>query len=99
MTDTNARESQRVKRILTYLNGLAQVKAIKMHGSPFMAGHPDIFCSYHGRAVLLEVKRPGNAPTEIQAAKMSQWHASGAVVEVVHDLEEVQAMIARVGLR
>lgn len=102
------RESAIVGRILKYLNSKPRVKAIKLHGDAYsVAGTPDILCvigdckDYEGEfgvPVLLEVKRPGNKPTPIQEKEMAAWRAVGAIVGVVHSLDEVKELLRAHGI-
>lgn len=47
--------------------------SMKMHGGPYqLSGMPDVLCIKSGRAVFLEVKRPGQKPTPIQLARMEE---------------------------
>lgn len=65
----------------------------KTHGNQFQTGQPDILGSHKGRAVAIEVKRPGRKPTEVQTYVLSRWLAAGAVVGCAHDLEEALGII------
>lgn len=59
----------------------------------YSAGEPDIDCCYRGRAVKLEVKRPGGKPTKLQEATLGKWKAAGAIVGVVHSVEDVKELL------
>ena len=52
----------------------------KLHGSPFaVAGDPDLFGSYRGQAIAVEVKRPGENPTPLQQQRLHEWATAGAL--------------------
>lgn len=63
---------------------------MKIHGGPYqLAGVPDLLCVRDGRALFLEVKRPGEKPTAIQRARMDEIKTvGGAVCAVVTSVEE-----------
>ena len=60
------------------------------------AGTPDLMCFKYSKdqantdLVFIEVKVPGNKPTEVQVRKMKELEAHGARTMVVHSLEELQ---------
>jgi hypothetical protein len=61
----------------------------KLHGGPQqMAGLPDLICCIHGLFIGIEVKQPGNNPTERQKFVHSLIRRSGGVVIVAHSVEE-----------
>lgn len=67
----------------------------KLHGGPFsVAGDPDLLAIRHGRAFALEVKRPGEKPAPIQLRRLEELEAAGAVVGVVHSVEEAVALVS-----
>lgn len=57
------------------------------------AGTPDILSIVAGRAVFIEVKRPGKQPTAIQEAMHQRLRQSGAVVLVATCIEDVEAAL------
>lgn len=57
-----------------------------VRGAP--AGTPDVLCIVGGRAVFLEVKRPGNKPTALQLEMHARLRAAGATVVVVTSVDE-----------
>ena len=88
------KESTLKKKVLEYLNSVPGCKAIKMHGNRYVeAGTPDICCCYQGRAMWIELKRPGEQPTPIQLKRLREWQEAGAVVGWVTDLEGVKRML------
>jgi hypothetical protein len=71
--------------------------AVKRHQSGAnRKGDPDITgCVPGGRRLELEVKQPGNKPTVIQEYRLSEWQKFGALVGVVHDVEETELLLRR----
>lgn len=62
----------------------------KRHGDIYARrGQPDLLVVIEGRAFFLEVKRPGQAPTPLQAHRLEQCRNAGAVAEVVRSLDDV----------
>lgn len=86
-----------VNRILAYLRQRG-VWCEKMHGGPMQAaGIPDILGVIPGgRALALEVKRPGGEPTVLQARTLARLRETGALVAVVTSVAEVEALLAPV---
>ena len=83
-----------VRAILAYLNGLPGCLARKRWGGGMgVAGDPDIDACIRGRSVQLEVKRPGDRPTALQAKRLEEWRKAGAVVAVGHGVAEVRAVL------
>jgi len=63
---------------------------MKLHGSPMQRrGMPDLLVVFQGKAVFLEVKRPGAQPTPLQAHRLEELRAAGAVAEVVYGWDDV----------
>ncbi len=68
--------------------------SIKTWGGPYQRpGLPDILVVANGRAVFLELKRPGNRPTELQEATMAELELAGALVRVVYTDEPPTAVV------
>lgn len=78
MKKTNG-EGDVVKSILEWLNSLPMCKARKVHGNIFSAGEPDIDCVINGFSVKIEVKDPGEKPTQPQLKKINEWKAAGCL--------------------
>ena len=58
--------------------------AMKTHGSAYsVAGLPDVLAIKDGRAVWMEVKRPGEEPTRIQTHRHRELAGHGCPVTVV----------------
>lgn len=63
--------------------------ARKVHGGTFTgAGIPDVDAVVRGLSVRIEVKRPGEKPTEIQKAVMAELERAGAYVTVATSVDE-----------
>lgn len=84
-----------VNAILRKLNELPETYARKMHGSAYARGWPDIVGSHRGRALMLEVKRPGKALSKLQAAELKRWAAAGAITGRVTSWEETKEIICQ----
>lgn len=88
---TTQPESAIVKAILDALNALPQTYARKTHGNGYSSGWPDIIGSHRGRMLALEVKQPGKDATPRQAHELAKWSLAGALVGVVHDVDEAMS--------
>lgn len=68
---------------------------MKVAGGAFQRpGIPDLLCVKHGRAVFLEVKRPGCKPTPLQDYVMGEIRGVGsAVAEVVTSRIEAEKIL------
>lgn len=88
-------EKSIVASILRYLNSLPGCYACKVHGGAYMAGWPDIIGCCRGRALALEVKRPGQKATPLQVAVLEKWRRAGAVAAVVTSRKEVEELLLR----
>jgi hypothetical protein len=87
------REKAIVGRIMRYLNTTPQCVARKRWGTAFgVAGDPDISGCIRGRHFELEVKRPGEHPTPLQAKRLEQWQSAGAITAAVTSVDEVKAL-------
>lgn len=99
------KENSLQSAILEYLKGNPR-KGIKgiggwwlnFHGgSVFMPrGIPDIIGCFKGRFIALEVKRPGEQPTKLQAKTLELLQAAGAVTGIVHDVDETREIMGKV---
>ncbi len=71
---------------------------VKTHGSPHLAGLPDILCCYRGRFVAIEVKRPTtrHTVTARQQAFLDAIAAAGGVVGVAVSVDEALQILHRV---
>jgi hypothetical protein len=84
-----------VAGIISRLRRIPGCWAEKTHGERFGAQRLDITGCYKGRRFEVEVKRPGEKPTERQLATMQRWRDCGAVVACLHSVEEVEALVAQ----
>jgi Holliday junction resolvase len=100
MVDT-PRESTVVNNIIKYLKGLPQCYVFKTHGNAFQQGQPDVLGVYQGRALAIEVKRPGGkyGVTKLQAATLAKWKAAGAITGVARSVEDVQKIFSDNGIK
>jgi len=90
------REAVIVRRIMRWLHTIPGCKAIKIHGSAYQEiGTPDIIGCINGRMFAIECKQPGKAPTPIQRKRLAEWQAAGAIVGVVHSLEEAKQVLVQ----
>lgn len=90
-------ESAITAEALEWLNGQPSTLARKVHQSAFAGGgEPDIDACVAGRAVKIEMKRPGERPTRAQLARMRQWQRAGARVGWATCLQHVVEIVARV---
>lgn len=55
-----------------------------------VAGLPDLSCSCHGLSAQLELKAPGNKPTELQAYWLKKLSEAGAIAMWADSLEGVE---------
>ena len=61
----------------------------KLHGGTLQqSGLPDLLVVYQGRAVFIEVKRPGQAATAIQQHTLDLLQQHGATCGVATTIEE-----------
>jgi hypothetical protein len=68
----------------------------KRHVSMGVMGDPDLFgCLPGGLHFEIEVKRPGNSPTELQLQRLAEWRAAGAITGVAYSKEDVLAILKR----
>ena len=68
----------------------------KNHGSAYsLAGLPDVIAIKNGRAVWMEVKRPGGKPTPVQVRVMAQLMAAGCECSVVRSAEDARQFLGR----
>jgi hypothetical protein len=67
----------------------------KIAGGPMqMAGVPDLLVVKHGRAVFMEVKRPGQKPRPLQVQRIREIREiGGAVAEVVTSRDEAERIL------
>lgn len=62
---------------------------MKVHGGPFQAaGIPDIIGCWKGRFIAIELKIPGEVPTQLQVITLEAIHKAGARCGVAYSVEE-----------
>ncbi len=95
MPDTRP-ETEITKEAITWLKTQPATYARKLHtgGMSGERGHPDIDGCTRGRALKIEMKRPGEKPTKIQMVRLLQWREAGALVGWATSVEEVRAIFA-----
>jgi hypothetical protein len=90
-------EKHVVARIMKALKQQQGVVIRKRHGTAMgVAGDPDLYGSIGGRHFEIEVKRPddpGSVPTELQAHRMQEWRAAGALVGIARSVEDALAIL------
>lgn len=90
MTQPEARLQRRIQH---YLKSQG-IFCFKVHGSEFMvAGLPDIVACMDGYFLGIEVKMPGNSPSERQLYVHSLIADSGGVVIVATSVDEVRTFV------
>lgn len=85
-----------VENIIKYLRSLPNGYARKIHGGNLgSTGEPDVDAVVDGRALKLEVKRPGheNELTAIQRVALTRWQSCGAIVGVVTSVDDVRDLL------
>lgn len=91
-------EASIVAACLSLIRG-AGGHAVKIHGGAFgHAGNPDILGCLQGRALAVEVKRPGGKPTAAQLAQLGKWSAAGALALWVTSAAELADALTAEGL-
>lgn len=89
-------ESLLVRRILKALNGHPGIKAIKIHGSPYMeVGTPDIMGCDTGKIFVFEVKTDDGKVSNIQLKRLGEWAAVGATAWVIRSVDEALEKLGR----
>lgn len=74
--------------------------ATTIHGSVYQeAGLPDLSCVYRGRALWIEVKRPGEEPSTAQVVMRARLERAGAVCVVATSVEEALAALSEIDAR
>jgi len=69
---------------------------VKFHNGPRYGapGTPDILGCYQGMFIALEVKRPGEKPTELQASTIQRIRSEGkGIATVVHSVDEALTVL------
>jgi hypothetical protein len=89
-------ESSLVRSVMRRLQSTPGVLARKRRGGlpGTVAGDPDVYFTYRGQHVEVELKPPGKHPTPVQQAMLDRWRGAGAVTRVVHSVAELDALLA-----
>jgi hypothetical protein len=86
-------EARLVKKLVDKLNELPNCYAEKNHGSPFGKPKLDITGALNGRMFQIEVKTPGNKPTQRQLSVIRKWQSVGVPAGCATCWEEVEDII------
>ncbi len=91
------------EEILEILRAVPYSTAVKVAGSKFQeSGLPYIFFTCRdlgGRAVWIELKKPGEKARKLQEYKIRRLRRAGAVAVVVDSVKEVWMMLDDLGVR
>src|ERR1051326_4463694 len=83
-------------QIITALKKQSGIVVRKRHGTVMgLAGDPDLTGCINGLHFEIEVKRPGEQLTRLQAQRLNEWQMGGALVGVAHNVEEALMIIGR----
>ena len=83
-----------VNAIIKHLRTVPGCVVRKRHGTVFgVCGDPDLYGSIRGRHFELEVKQVGTPPTPLQVRRLEEWRAAGAIVGIVHSVQEVREVM------
>lgn len=95
MADSIPLERSITDKIMRWLRAQPECWCFKVAGSAGQQrGVPDIVCSWKGRFIALEVKRPQKGClTPLQAKTIENINARGGAAFVVHGLEEVKQIL------
>lgn len=67
---------------------------LKITVNQFMrAGTPDLLVCHRGRALMLEIKQPGERARPEQEHEMKLWRTAGAVSCVITSIEELEVAL------
>jgi VRR-NUC domain-containing protein len=86
------KESDLARSAVSWLNLQEGVWAMKVHGGPYQrAGVPDVIGCAAGRFFAIELKRPGERPSPLQASVLRQLAEVNAIVDVCTSMAQVRA--------
>lgn len=95
----NPLEKTRQAKIIKFMNSLPNCIARVRHQTGFnQKGDPDIYGCLDKLHFELEVKRPGEKLTELQALRIKEWQSIGAIAGRVEDIETTRALFAEYGI-
>ena len=96
-------ESDLKEEILGILRSVPDSYVVKVAGNSFQeSGLPDIFFTCRrlkGRAVWLELKKPGEKPRKLQYYKLERLANAGACGYVIESTHDVWGVLELLGLR
>jgi hypothetical protein len=78
-TSPHVLEKTIVKECLKWAKSIPNSKWYKRHGGPGRRGEPDISGCVQGIRCEIEMKVPGNKPTDLQDFKIREWESCGAI--------------------
>lgn len=89
-----ANESAFSKAVVRYfkklMNAGVPLYYIKIVGGPRQrSGTPDYLVCYKGKMVALELKMPGNKPTQLQSIELNKWRDAWATSVVAYTMDEI----------
>lgn len=91
-----ARQGDACRRAIAALRRELGVKAVKFRPDGFTeTGTPDVLGCVPpmGRMVALERKRSGERITRLQAKRLEEWAAAGAIAGVFEDADDALALV------
>lgn len=77
--DDHRLEKSITKRCLKWAQKIPCSKWYKRKGGETNKGEPDISGCVQGIRFEIEIKTPGNKPTDLQDFKIKEWKAAGAI--------------------
>ena len=81
-------------KIVQYLKQQPNTWFFKTHGGMYqVAGIPDILLCYNGHFVALEIKRPGEKPTNLQEKVLRDIKEVGGIAAVVYGLSDAKELL------
>lgn len=86
-------EATIVKNIVKAVNAIPGCLVKKHHGHAMSPSEVDLYGAARGRAVFMEVKRPGGRATPRQEKMLRDWSRAGALAGVVHSVDDALALI------
>lgn len=88
--------------VKSLLNSVPDSAVVKIKGGAAQeSGLPDFLftcAALGGRAVLIEVKRPGEEPRKLQAYKLRRFWRAGALAYAVRSVDEVRILLSHLGV-
>lgn len=92
---TEASLKSQVMRMLAKEFPAALVR--KRHGTVYtVTGDPDLTILFHGMHIECELKRMGQEPTQLQAARLEAWRRAGALTAVIRSVQEMRDLMVMV---